>query len=413
MVKQEPIIQSLLDTDFYKFTMGQLVFHRYPYVPVKYAFTNRTKSVLLADFISEEDLCRELDHARTLRFNKTELHYLRGTNEYSDRMFKEDYLGFLCEFQLPRYNLDVRDGQFILEFQGAWSEAIYWETIALAIINELYYRSLLSKMSRFEQEVVFAEGRKRLAEKIAKLRQYPEITFCDFGTRRRFSRAWQDYVVGVMAEELPDQMLGTSNTYLASKHGLLPMGTSAHETFMVMSGIMGEHEESIRASHNQVLREWWDEYGFGLSVALADTYGTDFFFRDMTEEQARNWKGLRQDSGNPFEFGEKSIAFYKKFGIDPKTKMIVFSDGLDVDTIIALHQRFRGRIKTTFGWGTNLTNDLGLKALSLVVKAVSANGRGLVKLSDNIAKAIGNPIDVMFFKQIFGHDVTTFEECKY
>ena len=408
-----PIITSLLDTDFYKLTMGQVVYHRYPDVPVKYAFTNRTKHIRLADIISEKDLRRELNHAMTLRFNKTELHYLRGTNEYSDRMFREDYLDFLGRFSLPPYELRFADGQIQLEFSGRWSEAIYWETIALAIVNELCYRWNLSLKTRFELDLVFAEGRKRLAEKIVKLRRHPEITFCDFGTRRRFSRDWHDYVVGVTAEEMPGQMLGTSNAYLAMKHGLLPMGTSAHEMYMVMSGVTGESDETIRASHNKVLRDWWDEYGFGLSVALTDTYGTDFFFRDMTAEQAENWKGLRQDSGDPFVFGEKAIAFYEKLGIDPKTKIIVFSDGLDVDTIIELHKKFRGRIKTTFGWGTNLTNDLGLKALSLVVKTVEANGRGLVKLSDNIAKAIGRPEDIEKFKRIFGYDVTTFEECKY
>ncbi len=413
MLEREPIIQSLLDADFYKFTMGQLVFHRYSNIPVKYAFTNRTRSIMLADFISEKDLRHELDYARRLKLSKTEIHYLRGTNEYGERMFKEDYLEFLSGLKLPEYDLEVRDGQFLLEFSGEWSRAIYWETIALAIVNELYYRSLLSMESRFGRDLVFSEGRKSLAEKIDKLRKHREITFCDFGTRRRFSRDWQDYVVGVLAEEIPRQMLGTSNTYLAMKHGLMPMGTAAHEMGMVMSGIMGESDEAIRASHNKVLRDWWDEYSLGLSVALTDTYGTDFFFKDMTAEQARNWKGLRQDSGDPFQFGRKAIAFYEKMGIDPKTKMIVFSDGLDVDTIVKLHNTFRGKIKTTFGWGTNLTNDLGFRALSLVVKTVEANGRGLVKLSDNIAKAIGKPEDIERFKKIFGYASTTFEECKY
>lgn len=413
MLEREPIIRSLLDTDFYKFTMGQVVYRRYPDVPVRYALTNRTTAIQIAHFVPESDLRRELDYARELKFNKTEIHYLRGTNEYGERMFKEDYLEFLSGLELPDYDLEVRDGQFLLEFSGKWSSAIYWETIALAIVNELYYRSLLSMERRFGRDLVFAEGRKRLDGKIGKLCECPNITFCDFGTRRRFSRDWQDYVVGVLAEEIPRQMLGTSNTYLAMKHGLLPMGTSAHEMYMVMSGIMGESDETIRASHSKVLWDWWDEYGFGLSIALTDTYGTDFFFGDMTAEQARSWKGLRQDSGDPFLFGRKAIAFYEKMGVDPKTKMIVFSDGLDVDTIIELYKEFNGRIKTTFGWGTNLTNDLGFKALSLVVKTVEASGQGLVKLSDNIAKAIGRPKDVERFKKIFGYVFTTFEKCKY
>ncbi len=409
----EPIITSLLDVDFYKFTMGQLVFKNHPDVPVKYAFKNRTASVKLAEIIHEEDLREKLDHARTLRFNNSELHYLRGANEYGERMFCEDYLQFLKNLQLPPYNLERVGGDFKLEFEGRWSEAIYWETIALAIVNELYYRALMEKLSRFERDAAYAAGKTRLASKISRLRLYPDLTFCDFGTRRRFSKEWQDYVAGVMAEEMPKQFLGTSNTFLANKHGLLPMGTSAHEMDMVYSGIFCGNDDEIRASHNRVLQDWWDEYGRGLSIALTDTYGTDFFFRDMAEEQARNWKGLRQDSGDTIEFGEKAIRFYEKHGINPKEKLLVFSDGLDVEMMVKIYNHFKGRIRVTFGWGTNLTNDLGLKPLSLVIKTVEANGHGLVKLSDNIAKAIGKPEDVERFKKIFDYQVTLNETCKY
>lgn len=408
-----PIIERLTDADFYKFTMGQLVFERYPDVRVRYAFKNRTAGVRLAEVIDGAELRRELNHVRSLRFTKTELHYLRGTNEYQDRMFAEPYLEFLAGLELPPYRLETCDGQLVLEFSGRWCEAIYWETIALSIVNELYYRALLERMTNFDRDTVRAEGCLRLQGKIKVLRERPDITFADFGTRRRFSRAWQDYVVGVLAEELPKQCLGSSNTYLAAKHGLLPMGTSAHEMYMVMSGVMHGSDDGIRASHNHVLEDWWDRYGHGLSIALTDTYGSDFFFRDMTREQARNWKGLRQDSGDPFEFGEKAIAFYQERGIDPREKIIIFSDGLDLDTIVRLADHFKGRIKVSFGWGTNLTNDLGLPALSLVVKAVEANGHGTVKLSDNLAKATGRPEDIARFKGIFGHTETLFSECRY
>jgi nicotinate phosphoribosyltransferase len=408
-----PIIQSLLDTDFYKFTMGHWVFKRYPNVSVRYAFKNRTARVRLAEYIDAAELRRELDHVRTLRINPSELHYLRGTNEYGDGIFSEDYLRFLKELRLPPYELTCVDGTYALEFPGVWCEAIYWETPALSIINELYYRACMERLSAFECDVVFATGTLQLAEKIKTLRSRPDITFCDFGTRRRFSRSWQEYVLRVLAQEMPGQMLGTSNTAVAMQAGLLPLGTMAHELYMVLAGVMAQSDDSIRASHNRVLQEWWEEYDWGLSIALTDTYGSDFFFRDMTAEQARAWKGLRQDSGDPMAFGETAIAFYERHGIDSRDKLIVFSDGLDLGTIVKLANHFAGRIQVSFGWGTNLTNDVGFEPLSLVIKVTEANGHCTVKLSDNLAKATGNAYDIERFKRIFGHTVTTFEACRY
>jgi len=408
-----PIIESLLDLDFYKFTMGQLVFKRYRDVPVIYAFKNRTAKVKLAEIVAEEDLRSELTHVRTLRFNNSQLHYLRGTNEYGERMFSEEYLQFLRNLELPPYELRAEEGAYHLTFSGRWAEAIYWETLALAIVNELYYRTLMSRLSSFERDVTLATGRLRLAEKIKVLRGKPSITVVDFGTRRRFSREWQFYVDQTLAAELPGQFLGTSDTESAVEHGLIPMGTSAHEMYMVMSGIMHESDASVRASHNRVLRDWWEEYGWGLSIALTDTYGSDFFFKDMTAEQALEWKGLRHDSGDPFAFGEKALAFYRQHGVDPLEKMLIFSDGLDLETILGLADHFAGRIKVSFGWGTNLTNDLGFPALSLVVKAVEANGQPTVKLSDNLAKATGRAEDVERFKRIFGYQGSPYEECRY
>jgi len=408
-----PIVHSLLDIDFYKFTMGHWVFKRYPNIPVRYAFKNRTAQVRLADYIDEAALRRELDHVRTLRVNASELHYLRGTNEYGDRIFSEDYLQFLRELRLPPYELARVDGTYRLEFPGRWCEAMYWETLALSIINELYYRARMARLSAFERDVVMATGTLRLAEKIKVLRARPDIAFSDFGTRRRFSRSWQEYVLRLLAQELPGQLLGTSNTAMAMQYGLLPIGTMAHELYMVMAGLMADSDATIRASHNRVLQEWWDEYGWGLSIALTDTYGSDFFFRDMTAAQARAWKGVRQDSGDAMACGEKAIAFYERHGVDPRDKLIVFSDGLDLGTIVKLADHFAGRIRVSFGWGTNLTNDLGFEALSLVIKVVETQGSSTVKLSDNLAKATGNAPDIERFKRIFGHTVTAFEACRY
>jgi nicotinate phosphoribosyltransferase len=392
--------------------MGQLAFLKYPKVPVRYGLKNRTTKVSLAKILDLGRLREEFDHVRSLRFTKSELHYLRGTNEYQDRMFREPYLEFLAGLQLPEYLLEVRGDQLHLEFAGKWSEAIYWETIALSIVNELYYRTLMKDYTKFERDCVWANGILRLKEKIRMLKRYPELTFTDFGTRRRFSRDWQWQVVEICANELRGQFLGTSNTRAAMEFDVLPMGTDAHESYMAMWGILYGDDDQIRASHRQHLQDWWDLYGRGLSIALTDTYGTEFFFRDLTRGMAEKWKGLRHDSGDPFAFGERAVGFYRELGIDPQGKILIFSDGLDAETIIGLYLRFKGRIKISFGWGTNLTNDLGFGALSIVIKLIESCGHGTVKLSDNLAKAIGLPEDVERAKRIFGHTLTTFVECK-
>jgi nicotinate phosphoribosyltransferase len=424
--RDEPIIKSFLDTDFYKFTMGNVVFNRFFALPVKYGLTNRTTAVRLADHIDQAELRENLDHVRTLRPTRSEYYYLRGMNAYGDHMFRDPYLDFVSKIKLPEYDLSVRDGQFDLNFYGQWSESIYWETMALPIINELYYRSILRKMSSSAIDALYAEGIRRLEEKIKVLESRPDINFTDFGTRRRFSRQWHEYVVTVLEERLGSektgQFLGTSNTFLAFKLGLLPMGTSAHEMYMVLAALLSQTDEGLLESHNLVLQIWEETYGEALSVALTDTFGSEFFFRDMTERQARFWKGLRQDSGDPGAFGERAIRFYedRRLSLEEITrKLIVFSDGLELLKMIALADQFRGRIKVTFGWGTNLTNDLGLAALSLVIKVIYVwvDGKlvGTVKLSDNWAKSLGAQGDQDRYKRVFGYGdaKTMYEACKY
>ncbi len=403
----DPIIPSLLDLDFYKLTMGQFVWARRPAVPVTYRFINRTSSVRLAEIIPESQLCAELDHVRTLRFAEDELAYLRSLGTFSD-----DYLGFLRHLRLPHYALSVEDGQYRIETSGPWAKTIYWETIILSIVNELYYKSLLKTRGVADARDP-KSGTRRLQEKIAALKTRPGIRFTDFGTRRRYGRLWQLYVDGVLAHAFKGtgQFLGTSDVLNAMLLDVSPIGTFAHELYMVYAGMYGETDDGLRASHNRVLRDWWDEYGEPLSIALTDTFGTDFFFRDFTPEQAGTWRSLRQDSGDPFAFGEKAIAFYRSLGIDPMKKTVVFSDGLDLAAILALDERFAGRIGAVFGWGTTLTNDVGLGTLSLVVKATAASGRPLVKLSDNPAKALGPPAEVERYKRVFGHADGSFTEC--
>lgn len=402
----KPIITSLLDTDFYKFTMGQVVFNKFKDVQVKYVFKNRSK-VDLSHFIDQHELQSQLDNVRSLKFNYNELCYLRGL-----KIFSEDYLCFLSTMNLPIYDLSYNDNSITLEFTGPWSTAIYWETFALSIVNELYYKALVN--NDFSRDVVRSTGILNLSNKIHTLNNHKDITFTDFGTRRRYSQEWQEYVVGVLKNEIErNQFRGTSNVYLAMKYGLLPIGTSAHEMFMILAGITNQSNDDIRNSHNKFLDLWWDQYGYELSTALTDTFGSKFFFQDMNANQANKWKGLRHDSGDPIEFGENVIKFYNSHDVDPTNKVIVFSDGLDINSIININNHFKNRIRTTFGWGTNLTNDLGIKALSLVIKPFSANGNYLVKLSDNLQKAMGDPSTIEKYKQIFGYINVQQAECKY
>jgi len=422
MFSKGPTITSPLDTDSYKLTMGQLIFLKYRDVPATFSLTNRTTSVPLAKIIPESVLREELDHAMALRFTESALEYLRNTRLGEGRMFFEDYLNFLRNLRRPPYDLEYHSDQIRLEFRGPWSETTYWEIPALAIINELRNRFATAHLSSSEKEKILAVGRSRRKEKIKILKENPWITFIDFGTRRRFSGQWQDETVEELVSSLPsNQFTGTSNVWLAMKHGIPHKGTSAHELFMAMSGIMHGSDDEIRRSHDVVLEDWWNQYGSPLSIALSDNYGSKHTFESMGRHHAVNWKGLRQDSGDPYRFGEKAIQFYKSYGIDPKQKLIVFSDGLDIHTIVQLANHFKGRIGTTFGWGTNLTNDLhcptevnaDVKPLSLVIKLTEANGHGTVKLSDNIAKAIGKPKDIERFKRIFKYDETFFEPCMY
>jgi len=432
-----PIIDGLMDVDFYKFTMLQFIFKYFYNVEARFTFRLRTKGVRLAEVISEADLRSELDKVMIMMFSRTDLHYLRGTNEYSERMFKEDFLEHLAKLRLPKYDVKVVDGQFEITLEGRWAIVTLWETIVLSIVNELYYRATIRNMSPFERDMVIVTGMTRLNEKIRILKDIPLIKFTDFGTRRRFSRAWQTYVVEMIANELPGQFVGTSNTRLAEKLGLLPMGTNAHELPMVMAALAAHGTDAeLLDSQLKMLHLWWEMYDYGLSIALPDTFGSNSLFNDDTTNDISHycWKGLRQDSGDPKVFGEKQIAWYQRFGVDPREKMLLFSDGLEISTMLELAKYFHGRIRVSFGWGTNLTNDLGLKPLSMVVKAAAARYETgvewlpetvrlsrnpamewteTVKLSDNPAKAMGSLEDIARYKRVFNYHESNRVECTY
>lgn len=397
------IIKSLLDIDFYKLTMLQFIHRHFGGVPVVFSFLNRTKEVDLTRYISEAVLREEIARVRDLSFTDEEVAYLAKNSFLPRGFFTPEFLGFLKEFRLPEPSVVWRRGNYAINVSGSWAEATLWETLILSLVNELYYRGVLAGKG-LRLEILYPEGEARLRKKIAILEQRPHVAFSDFGTRRRFSRTWQEHVVRTLSSELPkSQMLGTSNVLLAKEFDLRPIGTFAHELYMVFSGIFRGSDAEMRNSHNMVLRLWWEMYGEPLSIALTDTYGTDFFFRDFTDEQARKWRALRHDSGDPVAFGKGAIAFYRERGIDPREKTLVFSDGLDIDAILAIHKELSSEIGVVFGWGTNLTNDLGPRALSLVMKVAIANGNRVVKLSDNIAKATGDPLLVERYKRVFGY----------
>lgn len=412
MKADKPIVNSLLDTDFYKFAMGQLIFLLWRDILVESQFINRSRSIRIADVIDVGQLKEELDHARSLRFNKSELHYLRGTNEYGERMFCEEYLQFLERMKLPEYDLRVRDGQIELAFAGPWSAQTYWEMPALPIIQELLGRAQMKHMTRLEREAVHAEGTRRLLEKVRRLREYPGLQFSEFGTRRRFSLDWQLYVDERLCEELPRQFLGTSNVYSAMHLGLMPMGTSAHELPMVLAGIEST-EESIKSAQGRVYDAWWKQYGFGLSIALPDAFGSKHGLETMSAEHLAQWKGTRQDSGDPHVYiRDYLLPRYKTCSIDAREKMVIPSDALTTELAIELYLTYREEIKISFGIGTHFSNDLGLKTPSIVIKPAYANNHPLVKLSDNIQKATGEQEEIARYKRIFGYHETADEECR-
>lgn len=417
----QPIIYSLLDIDFYKFTMGQLVFHKHPDVKVRYELTNRTNQVKLAEEIDLEYLRAQLDHVRTLKFTEQEVAFLRQQKDNGHQIFKEDYLEFLSEFQLPEYFLDVVDGQLSLGTDTDWAHGIYWETIMLSIVSEIRTDTILDRAPP-QEKVGWSEGQHRLDLKIDKLIEAKnrgmKISLSDFGTRRRASGDWQRYVVNKLEKTLTQNGIfqGTSNVKIAHDFLLNPIGTNAHELPMVYSGIYHEEDDAGEiVSQQRVLSDWEEEYPSGkLLIALPDTFGSEFFFiKVFTEDYLRRWKGTRHDSGDPFKYAEKILGLYEFHGIDAKEKVIVFSDGLDVDLIIKLAERFQDKINVSFGIGTNLTNDIGIKPLSLVIKAVRVGHHGLVKLSDNVEKAIGKPEDIQRMKLLVGYNSKFTQNCKY
>ena len=408
----DPIVRSLLDTDFYKLLMLQMIRHLHPQVQATFSLINRSKAVRLADVIDEAELREQLDHARTLRFSKKELIWLAGNSFYGkERMFAPDFIAWLADFQLPDYSLRRVAGQFELHFEGPWTHTSMWEIPALAIVNELRSRAALRGKGRLELDVIYARAKAKLWEKVERLRHLPNLVISDFGTRRRHGFLWQRWCVEALKEGLGSSFIGSSNVLLAMDTDLEAIGTNAHELPMVLAAL-ADDDAGVAAAPYRVLDEWQAHYDGNLLVALPDAFGTTAFLRGAPDWLA-DWTGFRPDSMPAIEGGEQIIAWWKEHGRDPLTKLLVFSDGMDADGIEATYRHFQGRVRMSFGWGTNLTNDFrgcdpgggrGLDPISLVAKVTSANGRPAVKLSDNPAKATGNASEIARYLRIFGQD---------
>jgi nicotinate phosphoribosyltransferase len=390
-----PVVQSLLDTDLYKFTMWQPMLHRHAQTQARYRLVCRnTPQYPLAELLAEVD--EQLDHLCSLRFERDELDFLGGL-----RFMRGDFIDFLRIFHFQRdfVRAWVDGDRLEIEACGPQVHVMAFEIFVLAIVNELYFR-------RFDAATAQAEGRRRLQAKLAQLRAFgeqPELAhpfeFFDFGVRRRYAREWQREVVATFAREVPQYFKGTSNVLLARDLGLVPIGTMGHEFLQTFQALGVRLRDFQRAA----LEEWVQEYRGDLGIALTDTVGMDAFLADFDLYFAKLFDGLRQDSGDPVAWGEKALAHYKALRIDAHSKRLVFSDSLDIPRALALYQHFGDRVQMGFGIGTNLTNDVGLQPLNIVMKLTEANGQPVAKLSDTPGKALATDETFLaYLRQVFG-----------
>jgi nicotinate phosphoribosyltransferase len=323
------------------------------------------------------------------------------------QMFAPEFIQWLEGFRFPAYSLEKKGDQYELAFEGPWLETTMWEIPALAVIMELHSRAVLKDLGKFELQVLYARAMTRVWGKIERLKALPHLGIADFGTRRRHGFLWQDWCVQAMIEGLGSSFLGTSNCLIAMRREVEAVGTNAHELPMVYAALADTPEQLADAPY-RVLADWQQDYAGNLRIILPDTFGSQRFL-DQAPAWMEQWTGIRIDSGDPIEGGERAIRWWQSRGQDPKSKLAIFSDGLDVDEIERLHAHFKGRIRTGFGWGTLLTNDfrgLGpdgrLDPFSIVCKVSSVNGRPAVKLSDNPSKAIGPAAEVARYRGVFG-----------
>jgi nicotinate phosphoribosyltransferase len=434
----DPITRSLLDTDFYKLLMLQFIWKHFPTTRATFTLANRSVGVPLGSIVNVEELREQLEATRKLRFHKSEMIWLAGNTFYGRRgIFEPAFLRWLeRDFCLSDFDLSVRDGQLSLHFEGLWTATTMWEIYALSAIDELKTRASLKHLSELELDILYARAKTRLWEKMERLRGVPGLNVSDFGTRRRHSFLWQEYVVKAMSDVLGENFIGSSNTYMAYAHDLEAIGTNAHELPMAMAAL-ADSDEEIKSAQYRVLELWQQTYQGELLIMLPDTYGTTQFLNDAPDWVA-NWTGQRIDSKDPYIAGDEYIEWLQRRGCDPRKKRLIASDALDVDIILSLHAYFGGtirngptaadfrnagdfldgskwtpdrRIRFSAGWGTYLTNDFrncnprgdeSFNPVSLVCKLSEVDGRPAVKLSDNYSKAMGLPSEIERYRRIFG-----------
>jgi nicotinate phosphoribosyltransferase len=434
----DPITRSLLDTDFYKLLMLQFIWKQFPKTTASFSLINRSADLRLADVIEVEELRAQLEQTKKLRFHKSELIWLAGNTFYGRRgIFEPAFLEWLeRDFRLSDYELSMQDGQFSLSFRGLWTETTLWEIHALSAISELKTRASLKRLSEFELDILYSRAKTKLWEKMDRLRGTPGLRVSDFGTRRRHSFLWQEYVVKAMSDVLGSSFTGTSNTYLAYKHDLEAIGTNAHELPMALAA-MAKDDEELKTAQYRLLEIWQQTYQGELLILLPDTFGTTQFLRNAPD-WAADWTGQRADSKDPFLAGNEYIAWLSQRNRDPRQKLFIASDSLDVDTILGLHACFSGtirnaashtdfrkasdfldagkwiperRIRFSAGWGTLLTNDFrncnpqggsSFDPVNLVCKLNDADGKPAVKLSDNFQKALGPSAEIQRYQRVFG-----------
>ncbi|MGA3031863.1 MAG: nicotinate phosphoribosyltransferase [Terracidiphilus sp.] len=436
--EMDPITRSLLDTDFYKLLMLQFIWKHFPETHATFSLINRSQSARLGEAVPIERLREQLEATRALRFRKSELVWLAGNTFYGKRgIFEPAFLDWLeHSFRLSDYELSVKNGQISLRFEGLWTATSMWEIYALAEIGELRTRSGLKPLSELELDILYARAKTRLWEKMERLRGVPDLSISDFGTRRRHSFLWHEYVVNAMRDTLGECFTGTSNAYLAYKHDLEAIGTNGHELPMAMAALARDDEE-LRTAQYRLLELWQQSYQGELLILLPDTFGTTQFLRGAPGWVA-NWTGQRVDSKDAYVAGDEYIAWLERQGCDPRQKRLIASDALDVEQILGLHAYFAGnilngatpddfrsgsdfrdaarwipdrRIRFSAGWGTLLTNDFrncdpqggeSFNPVSLVCKLSEVDGRPAVKLSDNYSKALGDPREAERYRRVFG-----------
>lgn len=403
----EPIITSLLETDVYKILMLNYINRYYKNLTASFSFINRT-DVDLLQYIDLDELRAQLAHVASLRFTEDEIRYLQSWG-----MFRSAFPKELAKVRLEAPEVSITDGRLSIVAGGRWSHATMWEIPTLAIVAELYGRGR-AQAEGYSEQALFTAGFAKLREKAALFNANPALRASQFGLRRRFSSLWERFMTEYFLEET-QLLTGVSNVWLARELGVEAQGTNAHELPMAAYAYArGKSNFDARKSVYQVLHDWQLLYGQKALIMLTDAYGTDPFLQKLPDDFVYDWRGFRQDSGDPLEFGEKVIACYESYGIDPLEKLIIFSDGLDPAKMLRIYEYFAGRINVAFGVGTNLSNDMGLiKPLSLVMKLATVDGRPTVKLSDNVAKATGDPEEVEAAKRIFGYTTTYREQVTY